>query len=333
MRLLALAVLGLLGCGRLGFEELGSEQGIGPDGGIRGDDDGGAGGADGGGGTDGGGGFGPLDAVQPTPLPPNCFDVPCRQLIVDEANFDRDNNTWYPATTSTFVLDRYEVSVTRFRQFVVAGFGTRLSAPDAGDGAHPSIPSSGWQGSWGMLLSLSRSDFENALVNSPNATYTVSAGPNEQKPINGVTWYEAFAFCVWDGGRLPTVAEHEAAAFGGEQQRVYPWGSSYDASKVATGTIQRIASHSPAGDGRWGHVDIVGNADEWALDYFGLLPQPCNDCAKLAPDPGDPSPTRVWLGGSFLSNTSVFAQSDLLHGGGPNNRNGTVGFRCARERY
>jgi formylglycine-generating enzyme required for sulfatase activity len=57
------------------------------------------------------------------------------------------------------------------------------------------------------------------------STWTKRAGQNENLPINCVTWHEAYAFCIWDGGFLPSGTEWEYAAVGGSQQRYYPWGS------------------------------------------------------------------------------------------------------------
>ena len=43
--------------------------------------------------------------------------------------------------------------------------------------------------------------------------------------MNCVNWFEAYAFCIWDGGFLPSDTEWEYAAAGGSLQREYPWGS------------------------------------------------------------------------------------------------------------
>ena len=45
--------------------------------------------------------------------------------------------------------------------------------------------------------------------------------------INCVNWFEAYAFCIWDGGFLPTEAEWNYAASGGSEQRYYPWSASF----------------------------------------------------------------------------------------------------------
>lgn len=37
-------------------------------------------------------------------------------------------------------------------------------------------------------------------------TWTPSAGTQENVPITCVTWQEAYAFCIWDGGFLPSQA-------------------------------------------------------------------------------------------------------------------------------
>ncbi|WP_438023210.1 formylglycine-generating enzyme family protein [Sorangium sp. So ce233] len=58
-------------------------------------------------------------------------------------------------------------------------------------------------------------------------------GENEARPIRCVSWSVAFAFCAWDGGRLPTEAEWNHASAGGSEQREYPWGNAFPNSTYA----------------------------------------------------------------------------------------------------
>ncbi len=305
----SLAVSVLIGCGRLGFAPVEGEIGVGVDGGTV---------PDGGAGADG---ETAVDGAQLPPRPP--------ALAIPGGLFLRDNTWIYEATISPFWLDRDEVTVERFRVFVEGGFGTRAAPPPSFSGEHPEIEASGWKDSWNMALVPSTIDLVNGLTTITNPTFTPNPGTNEQLPVVGITWYEAFAFCAWDGGRLPTVAEHEFAAFGGDYQLAYPWGAAFIEPNVVMGSgLAPVGSRSPHGDARWGHADLVGNADEWGLDFDGTQPMPCMNCANLTPAS---TPTRVLLGGSFQSASDEFRQSDGPHGAGPGQRNGKDGFRCARD--
>ena len=93
--------------------------------------------------------------------------------------------------------------------------------------------------------------------------------------MNCVNWWEAYAFCIWDGGFLPSDAESEYAAAGGDQQRPYPWGTAapgsanqyaiYGCNYPNAGACSGVANIAPvgtaaAGAGRWSQLDLVGDS-------------------------------------------------------------------------
>lgn len=252
-----------------------------------------------------------------------------------------------PATVSSnFRLDKYEVTVGRFRAFVNAGLGTQSSPPTDGSGAHGNIAASGWNTGWGASLAMNK----DALVagvkcNATYQTWTDTPGANEDRPMNCISWYEAVAFCAWDGGYLPTESEWNYAAAGGDQQRVYPWSSpaesldltSFDASYLvgndcvgdgmtgcALTDLVKVGT-KPAGNGRWGQSDLGGNVAEWMLDWYGSYVSPCTDCADLTS-----GGARTIRGGGF-DGIGLFLRTGWRQGGNaPQTRSYEIGARCAR---
>jgi sulfatase modifying factor 1 len=239
----------------------------------------------------------------------------------------------YPATVSDFRLDTYEITVGRFRQFM-AGYPGNLPTAGAGNDPHnPSDP--GWSASWIANLPADAGELRAALACDATAqTWTDVAGINETRPVNCITWFEAFAFCVWDGGRLPTELEWNYAASGGAEQRVYPWSSPPESATIdhsdavyCGGSCDAVANvgSRPNGAGKWGHADLSGNVSEWTLDGDGSWTLECNDCA----DTTDVL-NRVIRGGDFKDDASYMLASSRLTIG-RQDRTPRIGSRCARD--
>lgn len=316
---------------------------------------------------DTGGPDGPLDPppageVCPYFAPPSCANGPkcsgdvdcCENRSMPAGTFAMGNNGTLGAEpehtvyVSAACVDTFEVTVGRFRKFVES-----YERPSKGDGAHPLLPDSGWQTAWSTLIAGDETQLRTD-VNCGEPRQTWSDEPTaegEAKPMNCVTWYEAFAFCAWDGGRLLSEAEFEKAAAGGDEKRTFPWGSTPPNDSLANychsvsgvsctdGSVAPMAvGNFPAGVGRWGHHDMAGNVWEWTLDWFSQAwykNTTCNDCVNLHA-PGDScffapfEDAKVARGGAFNygeDSMRSFGRGCNL----PSYRDVDVGFRCIRD--
>lgn len=129
-------------------------------------------------------------------------------------------------------------------------------------------------------------------------------------PVVGVSWWEARAYCRWLATtselprswtiRLPTVAEWEKAARGGETlgeetanpypQREFPWGSDAVERNANCGSAIWLEGPAPvgiypAGNSPYGVWDLAGNVWEWCADWF--VPESMLD-ADLEAESGAP---------------------------------------------
>jgi formylglycine-generating enzyme required for sulfatase activity len=266
---------------------------------------------------------------------------------------------------SSFRLDKYIVTVGRFRQFVAAWNNGAGYTPPAGSGRHthlngglglaagPTVDARAtFEPGWAASNDINLAPTNANLAVYSDCTWTASPGSNENLPIDCVNWYEAYAFCIWDGGFLPSDAEWEYAAAGGSDQREYPWGSTApgpaseyavygtwpngDSCYYPTGVLTPCAGSTTnmarvgtatLGAGRWGQLDLAGEINEWAFDWYtNNYADPCVDCAQLSA-----GSTRVIKGGNWNDDTSSLLPTNRAGNNPPTERNDYIGFRCARS--
>ena len=93
-----------------------------------------------------------------------------------------------------------------------------------------------------------------------------------------VSHADASAYAQWRGGRLPTEAEFQRAAYGSPsgEPRAFPWGeappdASHGVFDFSSWEPHAVGTH-PAGRSAWGIDDLVGNGWEWTSSLFEPFP-------------------------------------------------------------
>lgn len=103
----------------------------------------------------------------------------------------------------------------------------------------------------------------------------------DDRPVVGVSWYEAIAYCKWLNSRieinnkitLPTEQQWQRAAQG-NKHLVFPWGNEWDAERCNHSTEDKhstqtnIVTDYENGVSPFGVMDMCGNIDEWCLTEY-----------------------------------------------------------------
>jgi len=234
-------------------------------------------------------------------------------------------------------MDAYEVTVARFREFWDAG-----RPSPSGPITYPGGVSVAFGGSVAQPTT---------TASNAECNWSGTAAAREAHPINCLDFWTAFAFCAWDGGRLPTEAERELAARGWAvgglaAGRSYPWGETTPVGNTIDACVQCQAFSCVGEDGArtrrvgsfpasGGLHDLAGNVAEWAVDLFEFYG--AGTCWPGADTPQtdplcSPVPTpslRVTRGGNWGSAGAALRGASRI-GSTPSLATSRVGLRCVR---
>ncbi|HEV2879561.1 MAG TPA: selenoneine synthase SenA [Candidatus Eremiobacteraceae bacterium] len=209
--------------------------------------------------------------------------IPARTYTIGakpEDGFVFDNEKWaHSVNVDNFEIARAPVTNIEYEAFIA----------DGGYNRHELWSDEGWV--WRQASAVEhpvywrRSPDAGSPWERRHFNRWIAVQPHE--PVCHVCWHEAQAYCTWAGRRLPTEAEWEVAATGGERKR-YPWGDGPSPLERANidatvGNVVDVAAY-PEGESPFGCRQMIGNVWEWTATpfepYAGFSPDPYKEYSE-----------------------------------------------------
>ena len=219
-----------------------------------------------------------------------------------------------------------------------------VSGSDDEKPVHSVSLSSFWLGATPVTVAVWKEYCEATGVSMPEAP---DWGWLDDHPVVNVSWEDIMGsdgkggFCAWAseiaGGRLklPTEAQFEYAARGGQSGLEYPWGNTFDRSKLWSsgagyGDAKRTAPVVRTSNiyrNAYGLTDMSGNVYQWCSDWYGSY----GSASELDPK-GPPSSSdnvRCVRGGSWSGNDPDYFRCAIRFWFNPDFGNNNIGFRLS----
>jgi formylglycine-generating enzyme required for sulfatase activity len=237
------------------------------------------------------------------------FIMGCTIDNEDDCNYDE-----YPlhqVTLSTFQISKYETTNSQYANFL-----NKIGCNSDGS----------YNGKRYIYIG-----HENCKIFYSNGTFNVVSG-YENYPVVTVTWEGANAFAQYYGGKLPTEAQWEFAARGGNNSHNYPYSGSNDIKAVAWYAGNSYAIFKEVGKkqpNELGIYDMSGNVQEWCNDWYAWDYYTTGD----ATDPQGPATStndsRCVRGGSVYNGPDDCRSNDR-YWHEPETENKEIGFRIVK---
>lgn len=268
----------------------------------------------------------------------------------------------HPVTLTGFWMDEHEVTNAAFARFVQATGYVTVAERTLNPADFPGVPVESLVPGSAVFVSTAHPvSLDNILQwwhYVPGASWQHPEGPpsaaDPDLPVVQVAYEDAAAYAQWAGKRLPTEAEWEYAAQGGQGRQKYYWGNELKPGNKWVANIYQgnFPDRNTGEDGfitaapvksyppnPYGLYDLDGNVWEWCQDlyrpdYYAQSPALNPPGPPNSYDPTEPNAVkRVQRGGSFLCSDQYCVRYKPGSRGkgevssGANN----LGFRCVKD--